>query len=305
MILSCPHLSPNQAAHVHRLAVTSASADGVAPLSEQTLLWLGSPAAEVQHLMTYAGDLLLGYAQLAVGGTAEMVVEPGARRRGVGSQLWGALSRLVPTVRVWAHGTLPGAVGLARAHHLVVVRELHKMARPLTEADAQAPCLPPGFSVREFVPGQDESAWLETNAAAFSHHPEQGRLGLPDLQERMQQRWFDPAGFLLVQDDAAPGRIAAFHWTKVDAGQRSSLDPASPAGEVYVLGVHPAYQGTGLAGPLTGLGLAHLAGLGLPEVVLYVDGDNTAALRTYARACFRSIMVDTMYSRPVEQGLSG
>ena len=48
-----------------------------------------------------------------------------------------------------------------------------------------------------------------------------------------------------------------------------------------MVGVHPAYQGRGLARPLTALGLAHLAGLGLPEVVLYVDGDNTAALRTY------------------------
>jgi mycothiol synthase len=115
----------------------------------------------------------------------------------------------------------------------------------------------------------------------------------------MGQPWFDPAGFIVVEAVDAPGRVAAFHWTKVDPEQRSTLDPASPAGEVYVVGVHPAYQGRGLAKPLTALGLAHLARLGLPEVVLYVDGDNAGALRTYSGLGFRDIMVDVMYSRAV------
>jgi mycothiol synthase len=69
--------------------------------------------------------------------------------------------------------------------------------------------------------------------------------------------------------------------------------------------VHPAYQGRGLGRPVTALGLAHLAALGLPEVVLYVDGDNTAAIRTYTGLGFGSIMVDVMYSRSVHQALSG
>ena len=66
-----------------------------------------------------------------------------------------------------------------------------------------------------------------------------------------------------------------------------------------MVGVHPAYQGRGLGRPVTALGLAHLAGLGLPEVVLYVDGDNQAAIRTYTGLGFRSIMVDVMYAKPV------
>ena len=43
----------------------------------------------------------------------------------------------------------------------------------------------------------------------------------------------------------------------------------------------------------------------LPEVVLYVDGDNQAAIRTYTGLGFASIMVDVMYSRTVHQPLSG
>jgi mycothiol synthase len=190
---------------------------------------------------------------------------------------------------------------------LEVGRELHKMARPLSPADAEgaAVALPTGFTARAFRPGRDEEAWLSTNAAAFAHHPEQGRLTRADLEERMAQPWFDPAGFILVSEASAPDDVAAFHWTKVDPEQRSTTDPAATAGEVYVVGVHPAYQGRGLGRPLTALGLAHLARLRLPEVVLYVDGDNQAAMRTYTGLGFRSIMVDVMYSRPVHRALSG
>lgn len=303
---SVPQLSATGADAVRGLHEAALRTDGVAPLSEQSLLALGSPHAGVRHLLRYAGDLLAGYAQTAPGGAAELVVRPGHRRRGVGTGLWAELTALEPAVGVWAHGTLPAARGFAVSLGLTSVRELHKLSRPLTPDDEQDPTLPVGFRVRPFVPGQDEQAWLEANAAAFASHPEQGRLVLGDLQERMAQPWFDPVGLLLVQDEHDAGhRVAAFHWTKVDPAQRSSLDPARAAGEVYVLGVHPAYQGRGLAGPLTRLGLAHLARLGLPEVVLYVDGDNAAALHTYSRAGFRSIMVDTMYQQQVAPTRSG
>ncbi len=66
---------------------------------------------------------------------------------------------------------------------------------------------------------------------------------------------------------------------------------------MYVVGVDPAYQGRGLGGPLTRLGLAHLARLGLGEVELYVDGDNTAARRTYERLGFEDVAVDGQYTR--------
>jgi mycothiol synthase len=317
-------LTPTEAAQVHDLQVRAVASDGVSPLSEQPLLSLTAPGGRVRHLLGYAGQQLTGYAQLdsAAGSdaSAELVVDPDARRQGTGRALVDAVLDAAPEARLWAHGQLPAAQALAASAGLTAVRELHKMARPLTEADlaTAATTLPPGFTARAFEPGRDDEAWLATNAAAFAHHPEQGRLTWADLQERMAQPWFDAAGFILVEadgtvtsgDDAgATGRakpeLAAFHWTKVDPEQRSSIDPSRPAGEVYVVGVHPAYQGRGLGRPVTALGLAHLAGLGLPEVVLYVDGDNQAAIRTYTGLGFRSIMVDVMYSRAVHPALSG
>jgi mycothiol synthase len=65
-----------------------------------------------------------------------------------------------------------------------------------------------------------------------------------------------------------------------------------------VVGVHPAYQGRGLARPLTRLGTSHLARRGLATVELYVDGDNTAALATYRKEGFTSVAIDAMYAVP-------
>jgi mycothiol synthase len=309
--------TPATVAQVRDLHRRAAAADEVAPLSEQTLLSLdAAPDIGVEHLTAYAAQGLVGYAQVQPGGgddapSVELVVDPAVRRQGVGGALLEAVLSKHPSARVWAHGNLPAARALAAGAGLEVVRELHKMARPLAAGDASpdlAP-LPPGFHAGPFVPGRDEEAWLRVNAAAFAHHPEQGRLTLADLRERMAQPWFDPAGLVMVTaDDVPPGAadsVAAFHWTKVDPGQTSSTDPTRPAGEVYVVAVDPAYQGRGLGRPVTALGLAHLARLGLPEVVLYVDGDNHAAIRTYTTLGFRSMMVDVMYSRLVHRPLSG
>jgi mycothiol synthase len=304
------------AAEVRDLQQRAHAADHVAPLSEQTMLSLAeAPGPGVRHLLTYAAERLTGYAQIQLPDrgdpSAELVVDPDHRRQGIGGALLGSVLSDHPTARLWAHGNLPAAQALAARHGLTVVRELHKMARGLSEAAASgtdAP-LPPGFHARSFEPGRDEQAWLRVNAAAFSHHPEQGRLTLADLRERMAQPWFDASGLILVTADDvaadAPDDLAAFHWTKVDPDQSSTIDPSRTAGEVYVVAVDPAYQGRGLGRPVTALGLAHLARLGLPEVVLYVDGDNQAAIRTYSTLGFRSIMVDVMYSRVVHPPLSG
>lgn len=317
-------LTPDVASEVRRLETRVRDLDGVAALSEQGVLWLDA-AGRVEHLLAYADDELAGYAQVAVvdgEASAELLVDPVHRRHGIGRTLLDAAAEQAPGVRVWAHGNLPPAQALATSAGWQVGRELHKMARPLSADDLlpERVALPEGFTVRGFEPGRDEQAWLETNAAAFAHHPEQGRLQLADLQERMAQEWFDPAGLILVEAADAPGRVAAFHWTKVDPEQRSSRDATPTAGrphdeegreashlvgEVYVVGVHPAYQGRGLGRPVTALGLAHLASLGLPEVVLYVDGDNRAAIHTYTALGFRSIMVDVMYSHPVHLATSG
>ncbi len=279
---------------LRRLWARAAEADGVGAVSEAFRLAVGPPRDGVVHLLRHADDdTLLGYAQVAEAGTAdavaELVVDPPSRRHGHGRALLDAA--LAEGARsVWAHGMLPAADALARAAGLEMTRSLHLMKRPLTAADAVDPQLPPGFSVRAFAPGRDDETWVRLNAAAFARHQEQGRLTVADLHERMAQPWFDPAGLILVVEDAT-GDVVAFHWTKVEEG--------SSSGEVYVVGVDPAHQGRGLGGPVTRLGLAHLARFGLHEVELSVDGDNTAARRTYGRLGFTDAAVDGQYTLAV------
>jgi mycothiol synthase len=71
----------------------------------------------------------------------------------------------------------------------------------------------------------------------------------------------------------------------------------APEGEIYVVGVVPTAQGEGLGRLLTAVGLAHLAGRGVGTAVLYVDGDNVPAVRTYERAGFTRRAVHVQYAR--------
>ncbi len=281
---------------VRALADAARAVDGVAPLSEQPLLWLAGGGTGVVHLLLPGpdgadGGAPAGYAQLDVRdpalATAELVVAPEHRRRGLGSALLTAVrdaaaERGAGTVSVWAHGDLPASRALAAAHGLPVTRELWQMALEPVVVPPLPP-LPDGVTVRPFQPGRDEDAWVAVNARAFAAHPEQGRLTRADLEARMAEPWFDPAGLLLAEGD---GRLLASGWTKV-------VDPAE--GEIYALGVDPDAQGRGLGPALTARMLAHLADRGVRRVVLYTEGDNAPAIRVYRAAGFVRSAVDVVH----------
>ncbi|AEG43177.1 mycothiol synthase [Isoptericola variabilis] len=300
-------LDPAAQDAVRALAAAAERADGVAPLSEQSLLALDVDSETVTHAVAHdKHGATIGYLQVDRGGdvaSAELVVLPDRRRNGVGSLLLrtaerdarlpsrsGAPDQRGLALRVWAHGDLPAARAFAAARGYSVVRELLFLARPLDPAPAAAE-LPAGYAVRTFRPGDDDEAWVALNARAFASHPEQGRLTVDDLHRRAREPWFDPAGFFLLTDP--DGRLVGYHWTKIEPGQPAG----SSDGEVYALGIDPDAQGRGLAGPLTAVGLAHLAAAGCTRAVLYVDGDNERAVRTYERAGFTRAAVDVQYAR--------
>lgn len=251
-----------------------------------------------RNLLIRADGAVTGYARWD-DGAGELVVDPAYRRRGLGTALLARLEELAGSrpLSVWAHGDLPGSRALAVQRGYTRARVLLQMRRDLAGVDPDPrPPLPPEITVRPFRPGVDEAAWLRVNGRAFATHAEQGAWTEQDLLLREREPWFDADGFLLAWrgDAGSGGELLGFHWTKVhppgDAGPEA-------VGEVYVLGVDPGAQGLRLGTALTDLGLAHLRGRGLGEVLLYVEEDNVAAVRLYESRGFRRFSVDVSWRR--------
>ena len=292
-------LTTEEAEAVLTLAEEVSRRDGSPPLSEQFRLSAASRDVDgVDHVLALdEAGAVVGYAQWRLGPdgeppSAELVVAPDVRRHGIGRSL---AATLPGDVRLWSHGSgasATEAASFAAALGLEPVRRLHVMGRSLRSGPAwPAAVIPMGYAVRTFERGRDEEAWLALNAAAFAHHPEQGSLRRPDLEQRIAQPWWDPAGLILVVDADDPDRLAASHWTKVD-------HPDGDVGEVYVVAVSPERQGQGLGRLVTVLGLDHLRSLGLDRVVLYVDEENVAAMRTYTALGFSDVEVHQQFARP-------
>lgn len=282
---------------VRKLAAVAADTDGVSPLDEDGLLGLRLVDGR-QHVLVQIDDVVVGYGHRNTGTGSpaagseprgELVVHPDYRRRGIGRQLVGVLLDLDPgrPLRVWAHGGHPGAAALAKDVGFTKVRELWRMEASLTEPLAE-PSLPDGVRIRTFQPGVDDERWLALNARAFADHPEQGGWTLDDLRARMEEPWFDPAGFFLAERD---GELIGFHWTKVH-----HVD--GRIGEIYILGVDPDAHGLGLGKTLAVAGLRHLVAAGLRRVQLFVESDNAAAVALYRRFGFDQVASDVMYRYP-------
>ncbi|MDX6319347.1 MAG: mycothiol synthase [Nocardioidaceae bacterium] len=298
VVAAVPAVSAAEREQVLAIDAQAEAVDGVDALDDQVRIDLAAAAAPARHLLARPpdGDAIVGYAHadLRAGDvvSGHVVVAPLVRRRGLGTALLRALTDAANglPLRIWAHGNTPAARAMAKSHGFQPVRELRRMRRRLDTALPQ-PTYPPAVAVRTFVPGADDGPWVAVNAAAFADHPEQGRLGVDDLRQRVGQPWFDPAGFFLADRD---GELLGYHWTKVHP---TGAADGGPVGEVYVLGVHPDAQGLGLGKALTLTGLRHLRDLGLGEVMLYVESDNLPAIAVYERLGFTVASVDVMYTR--------
>jgi mycothiol synthase len=202
-------------------------------------------------------------------------------------------------VLVWSHGKRSPLEHFLREEEFVPVRTLHQMRLRLSE-QIEVGATPPGVTLRGFVPGQDEDEFLRVNAAAFSEHSEQGSWTRADIEAREAEAWFDPEGLILAERTGGPsgsegvaagGRVLlGFHFTKRHADGH---------GEVYVIGVDPAAQGTGLGAHLLAAGLRRLQEQGVGVVSLYVDDDNTTARGLYLRKGFVDVDRDVQWRRSV------
>ncbi len=295
-------MSEADVAQVQVLLDAVARADGHRPLSDH--LWLdlvqggregfaGLVALEPGH------DHPVGYAQLTRGHGSwalEVVIHPHHRydAAAIGPELLDAVAEVVGAeggghVHWWVFEPTAVHDDLARRIGLHPGRRLHQMRRPLpVEAELDPP---PRLATRPFQVGVDEAAWLEVNNRAFHWHPEQGGWDLDTLKARQAEPWFEPEGFLMLDDTSENGtsHLAGFCWTK------RHLDHDPVLGEIYVIAVDPSAHGRGLGRALTLAGLAHLAEVGVPMGMLYVDADNTAEVALYRSLGFEVFRTDRAY----------
>ncbi|MFR9730403.1 mycothiol synthase [Saccharopolyspora sp. MS10] len=308
-------LDEDEVAEVVALLGAAEEADGVAPAGEHVLMRLRAHRDVMQQIEPVQADVrsehfvvrdaagaLTGYAHLDTEQegsgplVAELAVHPGHRRAGVGTRLVEALLERADLaadaagdsgrLRIWSHGEHPGAVRLAERFGFARPRELWRMGVDLTVHEPPVVPLPESVSIRSFRPGEDEAAVVRVNHRAFRWHPEQGGMTEADLREKEGEDWFDAAGFLLAVD--GQDALLGFHWTKVHP---------DGAGEVYVVGVDPDTQGSGLGKALTSAGLRHLRELGCSRVLLYVEGDNAPAIKVYQRLGFERTDLDVQFGR--------
>lgn len=314
-------LEPTEVAEVSDLLDRVTEHDGLRPLSEHVWLHV-KEGGEEQGLHVLSRDpegALIGYAHLDItdeveGASAELMVDPGHRRRGIGTGLIKHLQAITPDprLRLWAHGGQGGAGDLAARMGFRRARSLWQMRRSLY-APLPRVALPEGVEIRPFRPGVDEDAWLTANARAFPHLPDQGSWSRADLDRRLREPWFSPEGFLLAWRE---GRLVGFHWTKVHGGdlrghthddghahphddphEHTHAHQHAPIGEVYVVGVDPDERGSGLGRALTLAGLHHLRTLDLDQAMLYVDAVNAPAIALYEGLGFARWDTDVMYQR--------
>ena len=313
-------------AGVKELLAAAAKADGADAFSEQFVLGLDDARVNHRHFIATEDDTVVGVLA-SDGSAAEMAVAPAARRRGIATQL----VRAAGVADVWAHGNLPAARGFAAAADMHATRELLVMAVEGTElqksADAAEQRAGDGIflnyteSVEKWGAEHVDAEWLRVNNDAFDWHPEQGGWDSVRLDRAREVSWYDPADVILLWASAVSGetadagngetadagngetadagnvettdapRLMGFHWTKWHTEETPAF------GEVYVVGLASDYRGGGRGGPLISAGLRRLVEKGARRVILYVEGDNEAAVKAYEKLGFSTVEEHVVYSR--------
>ena len=227
--------------------------------------------------------------------TAGIVRVPDARDRGTTTALLEAAAAHVAAhgggeLTCWVFGATPDDDAMFAEAAFQASRTLLEMRAPLPIPEA--PRWPAGIEVRSYDADRDAADWLRVNNRAFSGHPEQGGWTEATQRAHMSEPWFDPELFLVAFD--AEG-LAGFDWLKQH--DADGADP--PLGEIYVIGVDPRAQGTGLGRALAVAGLELVHARGSSTALLFVAADNAGALALYRSLGFAVHRTDRAYGRVV------
>jgi len=294
-------LTPELQWQVDRLADAAEAADGLRPFGEHKWLRLIRGDDRCTALLVRQAGRLVGAAHCDAYHTsapdrpcrltAEFVVHPELRNQGIGARLLAAVvdladEEIAQELHLWAYGNLEQTQHLAHTYDFAPERTLLQYVLP-----AEGLPVSTHLRTRPFNRQRDAERWLQLHNRVFAGHPEQDAWDMVDLEARMAQPWFDPADLLMVTDEATD-ELLGFCWVKLPRD-------ANQPGEIYIVGVDPKARGRSLGKELTAAALVHIRDHNRPGAMLYVEADNTPAIKLYESLGFERRYEHVCYSRPV------
>jgi ribosomal protein S18 acetylase RimI-like enzyme len=146
-------------------------------------------------------------------------------------------------------------------------------------------------------------AKMAAKLVAQHHAADARRFFLPDEVERGYQRWFgqelrSPTAVLRVAERGA--EPVGYAYARLEERDWNALLDA--CGALHDLFVEESARGAGVGQALLDNVLAALTALGAPRVVLHTMTANHAAQRLFARAGFRTTMLEM--TRELSEGLA-
>ncbi|MCE7870377.1 GNAT family N-acetyltransferase [bacterium CPR1] len=282
---------------LERLVERCQQADRSRCLSEELLLRLRKGTGDTWASWVPGAEGWSGYAQLHLtdqGAWGELLVDPSARRRGLGRHLLDACvqsarERGANHLDVWCFGDHEGGARLSRSLGFAPLRRLLFLVRGL---DSLPPLPASPVGLEPFEGSRDVSVWM---ALHRSVQPDPTRAwSEDDLQLRLAEPWFDPSLLRLARLD---GQAVGYLWLKHHALQTE--------GELFRMAVAPAMQGRGLGRYLVTWALHELAWRRALTASVFVSTSNEAACRLYQGLGFRTHASDCCYRRELVAELQG
>ena len=285
------------------LAEDAAAADGSAPLSEQFRLSVRSRDHDGRRRTCSPSTTPARSSATPSGApgadgeppSAELVVAPDARRRG--RRAARSPPRL-PRTRgsgATAPGRAPPSAAAFAARPRARARApppRHGPLPPLRSARGRLPSCRRGMPCAPSSPDVTRTRGWPSTPRRSPTTPSRARCAGPTSSSGWRSRGGTRPGLILVVDARRPrpARRLALDQGRPTGRARSARSTSSRS--------HRTGRARVSAATVTVLGLDHLRSLGLDRVVLYVDEENVAAVRTYTALGFTDVEVHRQFARP-------
>jgi mycothiol synthase len=256
-------------------------------------LFVAEAAGKVVGYIDVRSELGIGRAVL------DCLVHPEHRRKGLATDLVHRASRRAREVgaRVVHVSVLEENVAakafLSKLGFRFVRRFLHLTLElsefHLPEEEQQLPLL-----VRHLQRGEEDKLTRIQNrsfAGTWGYNPNT----LEEIVYRLNMIGWSPEDVILI---FAADRPVGYCWTLVNP--EASAVAGKNVGRIYMLGVDPDYQGSGIGERALLAGLAHLKGKGIEVAELTVDSQNPAACALYESGGFKISSTSGWYEKALD-----